>query len=348
MPYEVSTLKDNARRRGWIPAAIIALVLGISDISFAQQPVFSPMDSARININGQTIAVYYGRPEMRDRKIMGDFVRYDKVWRTGSGPATTLATTSDIKLGTMEIPEGTYTLYTLPSTTQWKLIVNKQTGQWGTVYNPDLDFGRTPLSVKKLKSPIDRLTFVFEKSNNHSGILRIEWENTSLSAPFSLLESAFLASPRDSVEIALGSKRIAINYGRPSRRGRTIIGTVVPYGEVWRTGANEATTFTTEADLLIGNTEIPKGTYSLYSLPSPDQWKLIINKQTGQSGTQYDRTLDLVRVVLTKRRLKNLVDKFTISLESKAKDSGVLSLMWEYTDLSVEFRLKEATQLNAE
>jgi hypothetical protein len=315
------------------------------DCLFAQQPILSPMDSARILIDGRRIVVYYGRPDMRGRKIMGDYVKYDKVWRTGTGPATTFVSTTDLRLGTIEIPEGSYSLYTLPSATQWKLIINKQTGQWGTVYNPDLDFGRTTLSVKRLKSPVDRLTFAFEKTNNHSGLLRIEWENTSLSVPFSVLQNAFLASPRDSTELVLGNKKISVNYGRPSRRGRAIVGVVVPYNEVWRTGANEATTFTTQADLVIGTIEVPKGRYSLYTLPSPSRWKLIINKQTGQSGTQYDRTQDLARINLTKQKVNDLVERLTISLVPKAQDSGILSLIWEHTELSVEFHLKKDSKI---
>ena len=198
--------------------AITILILLLADLSVAQEPISSPLDSVKLSVNGRRIAVYYGRPEMRGRKIMGDFVRYDKVWRTGSGQSTTLVTNTDIQIGTIEIPEGSYSLYTLPSATQWKLIVNKQTGQWGTVYNPDLDFGRTNLTVKRLRSPVERCTFVLEKGNNHSGQLRIEWENTALSVPFSILSNAFLASPRDSAELRLENNRIAVNYGSPSRR----------------------------------------------------------------------------------------------------------------------------------
>ncbi|MGH2568629.1 MAG: DUF2911 domain-containing protein, partial [Bacteroidota bacterium] len=254
----------------------------------AQQPVLSPQATAEIALDGKRLAIEYGQPSIRGRKIMGDVVPYNKVWRTGTGKATTLVSTADFQLGDVEIPRGTYTLYTFPSAAQWKLIVNKQTGQWGTTYNADLDFARINLNVQTLRTPLENLTFRLERMQNNSGVLKIEWERTSLSVPFKFLQDAFVASPRDSTEVILQGKRVVVNYSRPSRRGRTIMGAVVPYGEVWRTGANEATAFVTDVDLFVGDAEVPRGAYTLYTLPSQNVWKLIINKETGQWGTKYD------------------------------------------------------------
>jgi hypothetical protein len=307
----------------------------------AQQPVLSPRDSAVVAINGKRISIDYGRPSARGRTIIGDVVSFNKVWRTGAGKATTLISTADFQLGDAEIPRGTYTLYTFPTPTQWKLIVNKQTGQWGTTYNPDLDFARVTMASRTLKTPVEHFTIKLERTQNSSGTLRIEWERMSLSVPLKLLQDAFVASPRDSTEIMLGGKRIAVNYGRPSRRGRTIMGAVVPYGEVWRTGANEATAFTTDADLVIGGVDLPRGAYTLYSVPSQTAWKLIINKQTGQRGTEYDRALDLARISLTKKLVPHVVEKLTIRLDKKSDDAGVLTVQWENTSLAVNFSLKK-------
>jgi len=309
----------------------------------AQQPVVTPRDSVQVVIDGKRIAVEYGKPAVRGRRIMGDAVPHNRVWRTGAGEATTLTTTGDIQIGDAEIPRGIYTLYTFPTPTQWKLIINKQTGQWGTMYNPDLDFARVDLEVRRIRTPVEELTFTLERTNNHSGILKIEWETTTLTAPFKVLQDAFVASPRDSTAIVLQGRRIAVDYGRPSRRGRAIMGAVVPYGEVWRTGANEATSFRTDADLVIDGVEIPRGSYTLYTLPSQNTWKLIINKQTGQWGTEYDRALDVARVNLKKQSLKNTVERFTIALEPTGTESGALQLMWENTMLSVGVSVKKNT-----
>jgi hypothetical protein len=250
----------------------------------------------------------------------------------------------DLRLGDMEIPKGSYSLYTIPSPGQWKLIVNKQTGQWGTIYHADLDYGRTTITPRRLTNTVEDLSIRLEGTEPKRGLLKIEWENVSLAVPFQVLEDAFLASPRDSVSLDLDGARITVNYGRPSRRGRTIVGGVVPFNEVWRTGANEATTFITEADLFVGEAEVPRGSYSLFSLPSQRQWLLIINKQTGQSGTEYDRALDLVRLPLKKRTLRSPVEQLTIRLEKTGEGKGMLRILWEYTQLEIPLRLKRASE----
>jgi hypothetical protein len=153
-----------------------------------------------------------------------------------------------------------------------------------------------------------------------------------------------LLSPRDSVEIRYNGKRIAVNYGRPSMRGRKIMGGLVPFNRWWRTGANEATSFTIDGDILIGGEELSKGTYTLYTLPSENQWKLMINRQTGQWGTVYNPDLDIKRIPLKKRLLKKTVEQFTISLERSGTNSGLLKLIWENTELAIEFKIKKDSQ----
>lgn len=125
------------------------------------------------------------------------------------------------------------------------------------------------------------------------------------------------------------------------------MGGLVPFNKWWRTGANEATAFVTQADLVLGGKEIPKGSYTMYTMPSAGEWKLIINKQTGQWGTVYNPDLDLVRIPLKKKMLKNPVEKFTIALEKTGKNSGVLRLVWENTDLSASFHVKKESNASS-
>ncbi|HXB22780.1 MAG TPA: DUF2911 domain-containing protein [Candidatus Solibacter sp.] len=142
-------------------------------------------------------------------------------------------------------------------------------------------------------------------------------------------------SPPGTAEVTLKGKKITIDYSRPSMKGRKIVGELVPYGKVWRTGANEATTLTTDADLNIGGTNVPAGKYTLYTLPSEGTWKLIINKQTGQWGTVYDESQDLARVDLKKSALQSPIEQFTISCNKKNDSTADLVLQWETTELSV-------------
>src|SRR5215510_2368501 len=91
-------------------------------------------------------------------------------------------------------------------------------------------------------------------------------------------------SPHETTDLTLNGKKVTVTYGRPSMKGRKIMGGLVPYGQVWRTGADEATVLTTDADLMIGNLSVPKGSYSLFTLPSESGWKLIVNKVDKQWG----------------------------------------------------------------
>ena len=318
----------------------IVIVAGLFIQAFAQKPIVSPRDSVKINFNGKSIAINYGKPSMLGRKIFGEFVPYYKVWRTGAGAATMLTTEADLEVDGAVVPRGAYSIYTLPAEDRWKLIINKQTGQWGTTYMPQLDLARIDLKIKKLKTPIEECTFKLEKNSTGSGTLKIEWENLSLSVPFHISKDSLMPSPPDSSVLVINHNRLSVNYSRPSMRGRKIMGGVVPYGAVWRTGANVATSFVTQMDIVISGVKIPRGSYTLYTLPSAKQWKLIINKQTGQWGTVYNEKLDLARIPLNKKNLKQPVEKFTITIERTSEKSGVMKLIWEKTQLSINFQMK--------
>ena len=146
--------------------------------------------------------------------------------------------------------------------------------------------------------------------------------------------------------------RIIIDYGQPHARGRAIVGSsIVAYDAVWRTGANEATSFTTDVDLMVGGVAVPKGSYTLYTLPSRSGWKLIINKNTGQWGTDYLPEHDLARVDLRARQLREPLDSFSIWLvpdvERNAQGGiagglsrGVLRLAWGDVELSTNWSLR--------
>lgn len=142
-------------------------------------------------------------------------------------------------------------------------------------------------------------------------------------------------SPPGTADCTIKGKKVAIAYSRPSMKGRKIMGDLVPFGKVWRTGANEATTLTSEIALNIGGVKVPAGTYTLYTLPAEGTWKLIINKQTGQWGTVYDESQDLARVDMTKTAIAVPVEQFTISLDQAGNDSADLVMEWEKTRVSV-------------
>ena len=146
-------------------------------------------------------------------------------------------------------------------------------------------------------------------------------------------------SPDATADVTLGGKMITITYNRPSMRGRKIMGDLVPYGQVWRTGANAATTLNTPVDLTIGGTAVPAGKYTLYSLPGQNSWKLIINKQTGQWGTEYDQKQDLARVDMKVSKTPSPVEQFLISWDKKGESQADLIMEWENTRVSVPVKV---------
>jgi Protein of unknown function (DUF2911) len=146
-------------------------------------------------------------------------------------------------------------------------------------------------------------------------------------------------SPPASSDCKLGDgKGIHVDYSSPRAKGRKIFGGVVPYGKVWRTGANEATSFKTDADLVADNVNVPAGQYTLYTLPSENGWKLIINKQTGQWGTVYDEKQDLARIEMKKQPASRPIENFTIAFDLPATDTCRLRVEWEQTRAFVDFK----------
>ena len=147
-------------------------------------------------------------------------------------------------------------------------------------------------------------------------------------------------SPHETTEFSLNGKKITVTYGRPYMKGRKIMGALVPYDQVWRTGADEATVLTTEADLMIGNLAVPKGSYAVFTLPSESGWKLIVNKVDKQFGAfDYDEKQDLGRVDMKVGKTSAPVEQFTITL-AKAGSGGVMKLEWENTSASVDIKVK--------
>lgn len=150
-------------------------------------------------------------------------------------------------------------------------------------------------------------------------------------------------SGRGKAESTVHGAEIAVDYGTPHKRGREIWGALVPFGELWRTGANRATHFSTSRDLVFGSGAdtlvVPAGEYTLFSIPAADGGILIVNRQTGQTGTAYDPARDLGRVRLTTRQLPEVVEVFTIRVDQVA-NGGELRLQWDRTELVAPFRVR--------
>lgn len=167
---------------------------------------------------------------------------------------------------------------------------------------------------------------------------------TALSGILLLTACAGIAqSPAATTEVTINGKKVAIKYSAPSLRGRKdIFGKGGPIAKdptypVWRAGANEATTLTTDADLMIGSVHVPKGSYTLFIDIGASPWQLIINKQTGQGGLDYDKSKDLGRVAMKMGKPPATVEAFKITATQTKAPNGKIDFAWENTLASVDF-----------
>lgn len=148
-------------------------------------------------------------------------------------------------------------------------------------------------------------------------------------------------SPLDSVSFTVGGKPVMVCYGRPSLRGRTMLGgEAVPYGKLWRTGANEPTMIHTAAPLSIAGLKVPAGTYSLYTVPGPTEWEVIVNRSITQWGEEHNYTdevkaKEVGRAKVKAEKLPTTVEQFTIRPDPATGDASALVLEWETTRVRI-------------
>lgn len=148
-------------------------------------------------------------------------------------------------------------------------------------------------------------------------------------------------STRDTVRATAAGATLWIDYGRPAKRGRVVYGSpIVPWGEVWRTGANAATQFRTDRVLELGGVMLQPGMYTLWTIPQPSGgWKLLVNSQTGQWGTAHDGTKDVYQLDMTTSALPAVVERFTISV-APTTAGGTLNLDWDQVRASIPFTVR--------
>ncbi|MFL5477617.1 MAG: DUF2911 domain-containing protein [Gemmatimonadaceae bacterium] len=147
-------------------------------------------------------------------------------------------------------------------------------------------------------------------------------------------------SPPDTARETIGGANVVVAYSRPLKRGRVIFGNIVPWNQVWRTGANAATMFTTSKDLVFGTTVIPAGSYTLWTVPTPTGAKLIFNSETGQWGTDYHADKDFAKVDLAGRKISPPVEQFVIGVAPRGA-GGVISFSWDDRQFSAPFTVKQ-------
>ncbi|WP_421797259.1 DUF2911 domain-containing protein [Haliscomenobacter sp.] len=142
------------------------------------------------------------------------------------------------------------------------------------------------------------------------------------------------ASPAAKASATIKGKTVTVEYSQPSVKGREIWGKLVPYGQVWRTGANASTSIEFSADVMVQGKAVPKGKYALFTIPNADQWTIIINKTIAWGAYTYKEADDVIRVNVPVKKSKAFTEQMTIGVSKK----GVVSVMW--ADVQVDFKVK--------
>lgn len=149
-------------------------------------------------------------------------------------------------------------------------------------------------------------------------------------------DKAARPSPPAKASCTVGDATINVDYSSPRAKGRKVFGGIVPYGQEWRLGANEATSFVTSAPVTVGGTKVPSGSYTLFAVPAEDKWTLVISKKTGEWGVPYPgKDSDFARVDMKASKLPSPMENFTISFD-KSGSGCTMRAEWESTRASVE------------
>ena len=177
------------RRLLLVLTAVIAAAFGTTLAAQKTTPLAtggggSPHVRTEWTIHGAKISIEYGRPFVKGRALK-EIAPDGAEWRTGSDQATTLTTDKALKFGALNVPAGTYTLYTVPGEKTWQLVISKKTGQWGIPYPAGQDLGRAPMTAETLKTPVEQLTIAIDPTEA-GGMLRVEWGTSAASIPFTV------------------------------------------------------------------------------------------------------------------------------------------------------------------
>lgn len=296
---------------------------------------------------GNRVTIVYGRPYNKDPKtglprvIWGGLVPWDMAYRLGADEATLLVLQKPAMVGDTAVPAGAYTLYLVPSRSGVsKLAISTDIGKWGVPVDEKHDLARVELKKEPLDRPVDQLTITIDKDGSDGGLLRIRWEGTQFSVPLKTPPPRIefpQASPPATLKQRIGITDVEVAYSRPSAKGRVMLGGNNPFGEVWRTGANNATRISFSTPVAVNGQPLGAGTYELFSIPGKDKWTVIFQKPLGQWGAYaYDAKNDLLRVTAKPMALSEPVETFTIEFNDFAGGSATLNLIWEWTRVALK------------
>lgn len=306
------------------------------------------------------VRVLYCRPMKKDRVIFGDLVKYGEEWRLGANEATEVYFAAPVEIGGTFVNAGYYTMSAEVHPNHWVIKISSERFIGGTS-NRDVskDVVRVSVPVENTSESRESFTIGFQKVDDGHCNMVFEWDRVRTSLPISF-NPVYLAgddaSPMDLVqypnmsrlrnflkeeELADNEPQIRVVYSRPQKKGRTIFGELLKYGEPWRLGANETTEITFFNDVKFGDKDVKKGRYGLMVVPNADQWEFVIHTGIPSWGTfGHDSEKNVASVTVPVGKSASEVEALSIVFDKKEGKVVHMVVAWDNTQVRVPITLK--------
>jgi len=304
--------------------------------------------------------ITYSRPGVNGRTVFGDLVPYGKEWRLGANESTQLTVYNAVEINGQTLNRGNYSLSATPQADKWTIHISSQVNTWGSANrDPEKTVTSIEVPTEKLDATVENLAMAFQRVDDESAHLVMDWENTRVRLPIGMNPVQFEeldVSPMDQVhypsnsafqnylkedELATADPMVKVIYGRPQKKGRKVFGEMLEYGKVWRVGANESTEVNFFQDVTINGERLRRGTYNLYAVVNEGSWDFIFNTDRPAWGPpNRDESKDVMTYTATVSMDTEDLEVLNIIFEDKGENAVDMVIAWEKHRASIPIMFK--------
>ncbi len=295
------------------------------------------------------IRVLYSRPQKKGRNIFGELIPYDKEWRLGANEATEIGFFQPVGIGDAVLPGGFYTMFAYVTKNNWTIHFSSERSIWGNANrDKSKDVASITVPTETIDETVESLSITFREIDEHLVHLVMAWDHTKVAIPIQLNPAVFSqldVSPLDQAtyppssafrNYAEGEGRnvtpqIKVVYARPQMKGRKIFGELVPYGKVWRIGANESTEISIYQNVKVGGKDLAAGRYALYAQVDQNEWTFIFSSDLPAWGNaNRDESKDVLSVKVPITTMDEKLEALTVIFEGEGNDAKLV-VAWDQT-----------------
>lgn len=317
--------------------------------------------SGEARTSSPKMRIVYSRPSKNGRDIFGSLVPFGSEWRLGANEATEITFYQAVEIDGQRIGRGVYTMFATPQKDHWTIQLSTQRSIWGAENrDQSLTVASFKIATETLSSSTEALSMAFQRVNDESANLVIEWDMTRVSLPIGFNPVNFEdmdASPMDQVhfpetssyhnylkadELTSANPKLKVTYSRPQKKGRKIFGELLEYGKVWRIGANESTEISMNQAITVAGKDLPWNTYNMYAVVNEKSWDIIFNTDRPAWGAaNRDETKDALTVTVPVEMGTEDLENLNIKFEEKSAMSLDMIIAWEKTRVRIPITIKE-------